>query len=99
MKNYSTEFFEKASEFIYSMPVDDKSILLAKITDFAEDISSVETKLLKSPIKELKYKKYRLLFFINKNIIYFTSGFIKKTQKTPVKEIEYTNKVYIKFKE
>ena len=81
MKSYTAEFFDKALEFISSLPLDDKSLPLARVTDLLEDISSVETKLLKSPIKELKYKKYRLFFFINKNTIYFISGFIKKHKK------------------
>jgi phage-related protein len=99
MKKYTVEFFEKARDFLYAISTDDRSLLLSRVSDLAEDISSVETKLLKSPIKELKYKKYRLLFFIDKSTIYFISGFVKKTQKTPAKEIEYANKLYSKFKE
>lgn len=98
MKKYNIEFFDKALIFIRSVAVINRALLLAKISSMSEDISSVETKLLKSPIKELKYKKYRLLFFINKNTIYFVSGFTKETQKTPPKELEHAYRIYLKFK-
>ncbi len=44
---------------------------------------SVYIKQLKGDIKELKIRKYRLIFFIHKETIYFVSIFIKKTNKTP----------------
>jgi phage-related protein len=98
MTKYTVEFFEKAAEFAGSVPENERPLLFARISNLAEDISSVETKILKHPIKELKYKKYRLLFFIEKSTIYFTSGFIKKTQKTPLKELDFAYKLYTTFK-
>lgn len=87
VKSLHIFFFGEAEHFIKSLPDIDKAKVMAHIQIMAVDFSTVNTKLLKSPVRELKVKKYRLLFFIKKNSIYITSGFIKKTQKTPTREI------------
>lgn len=51
-------------------------------------------KQLKGDIKELRVKKYRLIFFIYKNTVYFTRVFLKKTNKTPKNEIDFAEKCY-----
>ena len=58
------------------------------------DFESLEIKTLKTPIKELIIKRYRLLFFINKDLIYFVNAFMKKTQKTPKNEIIISEKLF-----
>lgn len=45
-------------------------------------------------MKELRVKKYRLIFFIHEEIVYFVRIFIKKTDKTPRNEIEMAEKYY-----
>ena len=60
-------------------------------------LDSVEIKTLRGPIKELKVRKYRILFFIEQGTIYFVSGFIKKTQKIPSKELLKAEAIYNKY--
>jgi phage-related protein len=56
------------------------------------------TKHLEGEIWELRPGNYRLLFAIDSNYIILTS-FIKKTQKTPRKEIERAKKAFKIYKE
>jgi phage-related protein len=94
---FTITFFDEARSFIQSLPEIERAKVAAHIRKLAEDFDSVETKILRDNIKELKVKKNRLLFFIYKNTIYFVSGFIKKTKKTPLKEIEKAEKIYTTF--
>ncbi len=87
-------FLEESSDFIEQLPDTDKAKVLAAIKTMETDFDAVYTKLLRSPIRELIVKKYRLLFFIKENIIYFVLGFVKKSQKTPVREIERAKHIY-----
>ena len=94
MKKFEVEFFEEALEFIGKLTETDKAKILANIKIMETDFDVVYTKLLRSPIRELVVKKYRLLFFIKVNTVYFVRGFIKKSQKTPIREIEKAENVY-----
>lgn len=98
VKNYEIEVFERAEDFILNLPEKERAVVFANITMMKNSFSGVNTKLLKQPIKELKVKSARILFFIEKNKIYLVSGFNKKSQKTPKSEIEYALNVYKKFK-
>lgn len=55
---------------------------------------SVLIKTLRTPIKELIIKRYRLLFFIEGNLIYFVGSFVKKSNKTPKHEIDIAEKLF-----
>jgi len=55
---------------------------------------SIYTKPLKGTLRELIIKRFRFIFFKDKDIIYFIGAFIKKTNKTPRKEIENAEKIY-----
>lgn len=57
------------------------------------DFSSLYIKTLKSPIRELRIKRYRIIFFVHGHTIFFIRIFIKKTQKTPLQEIENAERV------
>lgn len=94
MKKFEVEFFSEAVEFLEQLHDTDKAKILANIKTMETDFDDVHTKLLRSPIRELVVKKYRILFFIKKNVIYFVLGFIKRSQKTPMREIEKAEKVY-----
>jgi phage-related protein len=94
VKKFEVEFFDDAVEFLEQLPEVDKAKILANAKIMETDFDAVYTKLLRSPIRELVVKKYRLLFFVKKNVIYFVSGFIKSSQKTPVREIEKAENVY-----
>lgn len=57
-------------------------------------LDSIYIKQLRGNIKELKVRKYRLIFFIHKETVYFLRIFIKKTNKTPKNEIDMAEKYY-----
>lgn len=94
MDKFEVQFFEDAYNFIEKLGEVDRAKVLAHIKIMETDFDVVHIKMVQTPIKELIVKKYRLLFFIKKNIIYFVNGFIKKSQKTPLKEIEKAQSVY-----
>ena len=98
MKKYRIEVFEKAEDFILGLPEKERAKILAHISIMQEGFSGINTRLLKNPIRELKVKNYRVLFFIKKDTVYLVSSFIKKSQKTPLQEIEYAQEIYKKLK-
>ncbi len=60
----------------------------------AGDFVSVRTKQLRGPIRELIIRHHRLTYFHFGGGLYLVRGFRKRSAKTPVKEIEYAEKVY-----
>jgi len=95
---YTVLFLDSVKERISSMSETDSAKVAAAITIMRErNFHLVEIKTLKSPIRELKIKKYRLVFFIHGKILYFIHVFVKKTAKTPKVEIEYVEKIYKKI--
>lgn len=101
MKNFNVEYLEEAVEFIRS--VDEKAAkkLLFNISK-AQLINdaSIFKKLKNSDIWEFRAEynsiEYRLFAFWDKNrkaFVVCTHGIIKKSQKTPVKEIEKAEKI------
>lgn len=87
-------FFSSASDFIESLPDIDKAKVLAAIKTMETSFDGLYIKPLRGPIKELIVRKYRIIFFLKKNIIYIVTGFTKKSQKTPQKEIENAENIY-----
>ncbi len=76
-------------EFIRELDLSDQAKIDAAITTLEQgDFQSVEIKTLRGKIKELIVRSFRIIFFINGDVIYFVSGFKKKTRKTPRSEIE-----------
>ncbi|MEK7538630.1 MAG: type II toxin-antitoxin system RelE/ParE family toxin [Patescibacteria group bacterium] len=94
MKKFNIKFFDDALSFFEQIPETDRAKVSASIKMMETNFDNVYTKLLKSPIRELIVKRYRILFFVKKDAIYFVSGFIKKTQKTPPQEIQRAVNVY-----
>ncbi len=93
--SYEIKFLESVKVFLGDMPEADRAKTAAAITVMSEGkFDLISTKVLKSPIRELIIKKYRFIFFIEGNLIHFIHSFIKKTAKTPRKEIEYAEKIY-----
>jgi len=58
------------------------------------EYESIHVKQLKGVLRELIIKRFRFIFFINKDTVYFIGAFIKKTSKTPKIEIENAEKIY-----
>ena len=86
-------------DFIDGLSIKERALILKNIEKLVEyknndySLSPKFTKYLRDGIFELKVelqnKTSRSLYFYEKNqMIIFTNGFIKKTQKTPPKEIE-----------
>ncbi len=86
-------------DFLETLSLKERALILKNIEKLIEyksnnyNLSTKFTKPLNSAIFELKVelqnKTSRSLFFYEKNqMIIFTNGFIKKSQKTPPKEIE-----------
>ena len=92
---YFPLFLDDVKDFIKNLADADQGKINAIVRAMEMgDFKSVYIKTLKAPIKELIIKKYRFIFFINKNTIYFIRAFVKKTAKTPKNEIENAKKVY-----
>jgi len=82
-------------DFIFDLLPDDQDKISGAIEALSnKKFDSVYIKQLRGDIKELKVKKYRLIFFIHEEIVYFLSIFIKKTNKTPQNEIDMAEKNY-----
>ena len=91
----STILLKGIEDFIFDLPFSDQDKISGAIEALRnKKFDSVFIKQLKGDIKELKVKKYRLIFFIHEDIVYFLRIFIKKTSKTPKNEIDIAEKNY-----
>jgi phage-related protein len=95
MNKFKILFTSDVKEFIDRLTDEDKGKINC-ITDamMLGNFNLLYIKTIRSPVKELIIKKYRFIFFINKNEIWFIGAFIKKTAKTPKNEIENAKKLY-----
>jgi len=85
-------------EFLGTLPIKEKNKIFGAINILGnKKFDEVYVKQLVGNIKELKVKKYRLLFFTHKNETNFIRIFIKKTNKAPKREIELALKFYKSF--
>ncbi|MBI4155931.1 MAG: type II toxin-antitoxin system RelE/ParE family toxin [Candidatus Zambryskibacteria bacterium] len=95
---YNAVFFDKVKIFINNLPLKDQEKVIGAATALETgDFQSVFVKQLRGEIKELRVKKYRLIFFIHANSICFIRIFIKKSKKTPKNEIDIAEKIYKLF--
>jgi phage-related protein len=93
--HYQSVLLPEVEEFIDTLEETEQAKILTHMESIERgDIASVYTKLLKKPIRELIFKRYRFLFFIENQFIYFIHAFVKKTQKTPIEEIRYAERLY-----
>jgi phage-related protein len=77
----------------------EKGALMADLEAIASgELDSVSTKKLRGKIYELIVGDHRFTYFQDGNALYFVSGFRKKTNKTPKKEVEHSEKIYKMFK-
>jgi len=81
--------------FISNLSPDDQGKISGAVEALKnKKFTSIFIKQLRGDIKELKVKKYRLIFFIHQETVYFIRIFIKKTNKTPKNEIDIAEKHY-----
>lgn len=93
--NFTPLFLESVEDFIRQQNLSDQAKIAAAVTVMGEgNFSILHIKTIKSPIKELIIKQYRIIFFSEKNTLYFIGAFIKKTSKTPKSEIDKAEKIY-----
>ena len=95
---YTVLFLDSVNKMINSIPeIDRAKVAVAMLAIKEGNFQAIETKILKTPIRELKVKVYRFVFFIDKQIIYFIHAFIKQSTKKLKKEINYAEKIYKKL--
>ncbi len=88
-------FLESVNKFIEKItPVDKAKILSATTIIVIGNLQSLHIKTLRGPIRELIIKQYRLIFFFKNQTFYFVGAFIKKSRKTPIKEINQAQVIY-----
>lgn len=95
MNRFKILFINEVRDFINTLSEEDRGKINCD-TNAMEfgNFDSLYIKTLQTPIKELIIKKYRLIFFVYKNEIWFIGAFIKKTAKTPKSEIKKAKRLY-----
>ena len=90
-------FLAHAKKYIDSIPDADQGAVKRDIEAILSgDLTTISTKQLKGPIRELRVGYHRITYFKIETNIYFVRGFRKKSAKTPKNEIEYAE---TKFKQ
>lgn len=93
--SYTRLYLNEAKSYIESLPLQDQAKIRAAFLVISEgDFISIETKMLKSPVRELKIKKHRITFFIKQSTLYILTGFLKQTAKTPKRELDKAYTLY-----
>ena len=114
MKNFKFDFAKINNtipmiDFLESVSIQERALIYKNIEKLIEyknndfRLSDKFTKPLKNGILELKVdfknKTSRSLYFYEKNqMIIFTNGFIKKSQKTPAREMAKAKKIMEAYK-
>lgn len=95
-KQYHAYTLRETEDFLTNLPQKEETKIRASFRVMESgDFKSPHIKTLRGPIKELIVSNYRFIFFIFPDYtIYFTSGFRKKSRKTPPKEIDKAEHVY-----
>lgn len=89
-----TQILEKVEMFLRSVPAKDRAKILVVITLMSTGpTETVITRQISGLIRELKVKQYRILYFQHERSLYFIGGFTKKSQKTPLREIETAKQI------
>ncbi len=90
----TVQIIDKVKVFLDSCSSSDRAKIVAAITVMeAGTIEMVVTRQISGSIRELKVKQYRILYFQHESILYFVGGFTKKSQKTPLREIENAKQI------
>lgn len=88
-------FLDAVAEFIQKLPAADQAKVAANVVTICDgDFASVRIKQLDGPIYELIIKQYRFVFFRKATVIYFVGAFVKKSAKTPLREIRHARIIF-----
>jgi len=92
---YTSQILDKVDAFIGSLSEAERGKLTDDRTALeAGDFNSLHIKTLTGKIKELIEGRYRLVFFVESGTVYYIHIFVKKSNKTPPKDIQYAKKLY-----
>lgn len=95
---FKINIMDDVLEFIGTLSTKEKNKIYGAINILGnKKFEEVFVKQLIGNLKELKVKRYRLIFFIRRSEIYFIRIFVKKSTKTPKTEIESALKFYKSF--
>lgn len=88
-------YLSRAKGYLVGIPNADQGTIFRDIGALARgEASSVYTKQLRGPVRELISGHHRLIYFQIGPVLFLVSGFRKKSQKTPRQEIEYAEAMY-----
>ena len=92
-KIYTILFLDSVNKMIADIPEADRAKIAAAVTVVSEGrFNLVYIKPFRGKLRELIVKKYRFIFFIHESFLYFIHSFVKKSNKTPKKEIDRAQK-------
>lgn len=95
---FNVTIMDDVLEFIVILPIKEQNKIFGAIKILGNKrFDEVYVKQLTGNIKELKVRRYRLIFFVHNNETYFIRIFVKKSNKTPKLEIELALKFYKSF--
>jgi phage-related protein len=94
-EKFTVSLFNRVNDYINELPFPEQAKVKSALFVLENgDFDLVKIKTLRDDIKELKVKRHRFVFFIKGQTIYFISAFMKKTSKTPKREIENALKIF-----
>ena len=92
---FQIRFLESANRYIETLSKTEKANVIGDVYALKSGRpEAVRTKQLRGPIRELIVGHHRITYFKLESTLFFVRGFRKKTQKTPLKEIEYAEAIY-----
>lgn len=94
MNHYQIFILEKVRYFLDDLSTQERAKIYARIEMMKRgSFEGLDIKILKQPLKELRFKQFRIFFFIHNDIIYIISSFIKKSQKTPKNKLVHAHNI------
>jgi phage-related protein len=91
----STHLFTPAKEYLSTLDPDERAKIMSSIYVIQMgDLSSIHTKQLEGPLRELIVGNHRVTYFVITRALYVVDGFRKKTAKTPKRHIDFAKKMY-----
>ncbi len=92
---FKISLFKKVEEFILTLNPQEQAKISSSLSALGnKKFDAIYVKQLRGEIKELRVKKYRLIFFIYQNTVFVSGIFYKQSNRTPKKEIEMAEKYY-----
>lgn len=94
-KIFKIVLFKEVENFVLDLNTQDQEKISGAINALrSKQFENIYIKKLRSEIGELRVKRFRLIFFIHQDIVYISKIFVKKSNKTPKREIDLAEKYY-----